>query len=191
MCSGSLPYANANFNWNLLTARAFGVFGTWIEGFYDGRDATARAEVAYDFGPDGVSSFDYVIENLIDDVFLEDAEVAIDEEILFERLQLHTLLARHVTDGQAAEVGQAGFGTDAGELGVVDEDLVSLELVLPSFDGGELDVEAGFCVVVGVAGGFGGHTYILAGLDECEDRRSEWSKGFHQRCMATRNESCY
>ena len=48
MCSGSLPYANANFNWNLLTARAFGVFGTWIEGFYDGRDADARREFAQD-----------------------------------------------------------------------------------------------------------------------------------------------
>ena len=61
--------------------------------------------------------------------------------------------AGHVADGEAAEVGQAGLGADGGELGVVDEDLVGLELIGPGFDGGEFGVEAGGGVVVGVAGG--------------------------------------
>ena len=148
------------------------VFLRWpgVSGFDDGRDAASGAEVADDFCPDGVAGFDYVVEDLVDDVFLEDAEVAVGEEILLEGFELEAGLAGHVTDGEAAEVWKAGLGTDAGELGVVDEDLVGAELVTPGFDGGEFGVEASFGVVVGVAGGlvFGfvlfGHGDILSGL---------------------------
>jgi hypothetical protein len=38
---------------------------------------------------------------------------------------------------RTAEVGKAGLGADRGELGIVDEDFVGAELVLPGFDGGE------------------------------------------------------
>jgi hypothetical protein len=41
--------------------------------FDDGRDATARAEVADDFSPDRVCGFDDVVKDLVDDVLLEDA----------------------------------------------------------------------------------------------------------------------
>ena len=57
----------------LRVAGAFGIFGAGVEGFDDGGDAAARAEVAGDFGPDGVAGFDYVVEDLVDDVLLEDA----------------------------------------------------------------------------------------------------------------------
>ena len=129
------------------------VFGSGVGGGDYGGDASAGAEVAGDDGPDGVGGFDYVVEDLVDDVFLEDAEVAIGEEILLEGLEFEAGLAGHVADGETAEVGQAGLGADAGELGVVDEDFVGFELIAPGFDGGEVDVEAGFGVVVGVAGG--------------------------------------
>jgi len=124
-----------------------------VEGFDDGGDAAARTEVADYFGPDRVAGFDDVVEDLVDDVLLKDAEVAVGEEIFFEGLQLEAGLARHVSDGDAAKVRQTGLGTDAGELGIVDEDFVGAELVAPGFDGGKFDVEAGFGVVVGVAGG--------------------------------------
>jgi len=110
--------------------------GRGWEGFDDGGDAAAGAEVADDFGPDGVAGFDYVVEDLVDDVFLEDAEVAVGEEVLLEGLELEAGLAGHVADGDAAKVGEAGLGADGGELGVVDEDLVGFELVAPGFDGG-------------------------------------------------------
>jgi hypothetical protein len=124
-----------------------------VEGFDDGGDAAARTEVADYFGPDRVAGFDDVIEDLVDDVLLKDAEVAVGEEIFLEGFQLEAGLARHVSDGDAAKVGEAGLGADAGELGVVDEDFVCLELVAPGFDGGKLDAESGLSVVVGVAGG--------------------------------------
>jgi hypothetical protein len=161
----------------LVALRAFGVFGAGVEGFDDGGDAAAGAEVADDFGPDGVAGFDDVVEDLIDDVFLEDAEVAVGEEVLLEGLELEAGFAGHVADGEAAEVGKAGLGADGGELGVVDEDLVGLELVAPGFDGGELGVEASGGVVVGVAGGFGfgGHRSIL------EDRAAVAAGGKERR----------
>ena len=136
-----------------------------MEGFDDGGDAAAGAEVADDFGPDGVAGFDDVVEDLVDDVLLKDAEVAVSEEILLEGLEFEAGLAGHVADGEAAEVGKAGLGADGGELGVVDEDLVGFELIAPGFDGGEFCVEASLGVVVGVAGGFGGlggHGSILS-----------------------------
>jgi len=136
-----------------------------MESFDDGRDAAARAEVADDLGPDGIAGFDHIVENLVDDVLLKDTEVAVGEEIFLQRLQLEAGLTGHVADGDAAKVGQAGLGADAGELGIIDENLVGLELVLPCLDGGEFNVEAGGGMVVGVArGALGGHVVILPGL---------------------------
>src|SRR6266851_5752089 len=85
-------------------ARAFGVFGAGVEGFDDGGDAASGAEVADYLGPDGVGGFDDVVEDLVDDVLLEDAEVAIGEEVLLEGLELEALLAGHVADGEGADV---------------------------------------------------------------------------------------
>jgi hypothetical protein len=129
-------------------------------GFHCGGDAAAGAKDAFDYGPDGVGGFDYVFENLIDDVFLEDAEVAVAVEIFLERFELEAALAGHVADGENAEVGQAGFGADAGQFGVVDFDLIAGKLVAPGFDGGKLKVQAGFGVIVSVAG-FCGHSSIV------------------------------
>jgi hypothetical protein len=145
-----------------------GGFGARVGGGEDGGDAAAGTEITYDNGPDGVAGFDDVVEDLIDDVFLEDAEVAVGEEVLLEGLELEAALSGHVANGEAAEVGETGLGADAGELGVIDEDLVGLELILPGFDGGEGGVEARFGVIVGVAGGVriwksrGAHVSILA-----------------------------
>jgi hypothetical protein len=147
-----------------------GRFGAGVGGGDDSGDAAAGAEVSYDHGPDWVTGFDDVVEDLVDDVFLEDAEVAVGEEVFLEGLEFQAALAGHIADSEAAEVGEAGLGADAGELGIVDEDLVGLELVLPGLDGWEGGVEAGFGVVVGVAGGArvgkncGAHGSILACL---------------------------
>jgi len=128
-----------------------------VEGFDGGGDASAGAEVGFDEGPDGVGCADDVVEDLVGDVFLEDAEVAVAEEVFLEGFEFEAALAGHVADGDEAEVGEAGFGADGGELGVVDEDLVGGELVLPGVDGGEGGAEAGGGVVVGVAGVLGVH----------------------------------
>ena len=102
----------------LLRARLFAGVGG---GDYGG-DAAAGAEVAYDDGPDWVAGFDDVVEDLVDDVLLEDAEVTVGEEVFLEGLELKAGLARHVANGDAAEVGEAGLGADTGELGTDDFD---------------------------------------------------------------------
>src|SRR6202000_2283374 len=96
--------------------RTCGVCRTRVEGFDDGGDAAAGTEVADNFGPDGVASFDDVVKDLIDDVLLEDAEVTVGEEIFLEGFEFETGFAGHVADGDAAEVGEAGLGADGGEL---------------------------------------------------------------------------
>ena len=121
-------------------------------GFYGGADSAARTEDALDHSPDRVGRLHDIFKDLVDDVFLEDAEVAIAEEILLERLELEAALAGHVADGQNAEVGQTGLGADAGQLGIVNFDLVARELVLPGFDGGKFEVKTSLSVVVRVTG---------------------------------------
>jgi len=128
------------------------LFGRAGPAGYDcGADAAAGAEDAFDFGPDGISGFDDVFENLVDDVFLEDAEVAVAEEIFLERLEFEAAVAGHIADGEDAEVGKAGFGADGSEFWVVDEDFVAGKLILPGFDVGKGKVEACLGVFVGVS----------------------------------------
>ena len=131
-------------------------------GLYGGADAAAWTEDAFDDCPDGIGGFDNVFKDLIHDVFLKDTEIAVAEEIFLERFELEAALAGHVTDGEDAEVRQAGFGADAGQLGIVYFDFIAGKLVTPGFDGGKLEVQAGFGVIVGVAG-FCGHSPIVKG----------------------------
>jgi hypothetical protein len=130
--------------------------------FDDCRNAAAGAEVSFDVGPNGIAGLHNVFEDLVDDILLEDAEIAVGEEIFLPRLEFEAALTRHVAELDDAEVGQSGLGTDRGKLGIVDEDFVGRELVLPGFDRGKGEVEAGLGVLVGVArdGGFGDRNHI-------------------------------
>jgi len=128
--------------------------------FDGGSDAAAGAELATDYGPGGIACLDHIFEDLVDDVFLEDAEVAVAEEVLLEGFEFEAAMARHVADVEDAEIWQPGFGADRGQFRVIDGDFVAGELVLPCFDGGEFEVESGFGVVVCVEG-LRGHKLIL------------------------------
>src|ERR1700685_2860800 len=118
------------------------VFRAWITRRNNRRDTAAGTEVALDLSPYGIGRLHHVIEHLVDDVLLKDAEISVAEEILFERLELEALLARHVTDKQRAEIRQPGLGADACELRVVDQDLVFGELIAPRLDRRKVCVEA-------------------------------------------------
>jgi len=122
--------------------------GAWPAGFYYGGDAATGAEVALDYGPDWIAGFYYVFEDLVGDVLLEDAEIAIAEEVFLIGLELDAALARHVAQGNRSEVGQAGLGADGGEFRIVDEDLVTGKLIGPCFNGRKCEVEPCFRVLV-------------------------------------------
>jgi len=102
-------------------------------------------------GPHRIGGLHYIFQHLVHDVFLENAKVAVAEQILFQRLEFEAALAGHVTDGEHAEVGQAGFGAHRGEFRIVDENFVARKLVLPGFNGRKGEIEAGLGVFVGVA----------------------------------------
>ena len=101
--------------------------------------------------PDRVAGLDDIFEDLVDNVFLEDAEITVAEEVLFEGLKFEAECAWHVTNGENTKVRQTGFGTDRGQFWIVNDDFVAWELVLPGFDGREGEIEASFGVIVGIA----------------------------------------
>ena len=128
------------------------LFGAGPASFYGGGYAAAGAEFAAHYGPDRVAGFHNIFEDLVDDVLLEDAEVAVAEEVFLERFEFEAAAAGHVANGERTEVGQTGLGADGSELRIVDDDFVAGKLILPGFDGGKGEIEAGLCVVVGIAG---------------------------------------
>jgi hypothetical protein len=115
-----------------------------------------------DDGPNGIAGFNNIFEDLVDDVLLEDAEIAIAEEVFLERFELEAARAWHVADGEMAEVGQAGFWTNRGQFRVVDDDLIAGKLVLPCLDLREFEIESGFRVIVGITRLLG-HVSIVRG----------------------------
>jgi hypothetical protein len=107
-----------------------------------GANAAARAEIAFDNRPDRFGSFDDVGEHLVHDVFLKDSQIAVDKQIFLQRLEFEAGLGRHIANDEDTEVWKSGLGTDGGEFGDVDDNLISRKLVGPSFDGGETGVQA-------------------------------------------------
>jgi hypothetical protein len=120
-------------------------------GFDDGRDSTAGTEVSLDDSPYRIAGLHDVFQYPVDYVLLKDAEIAVGEQIFLQGLQLEAATARHVTDRQMAEVGQAGFWTDRCEFRIVYQDLVTWKLVLPDFNAGKVVIETGSCVLIRVA----------------------------------------
>lgn len=58
-----------------------------------------------------------VVEDAIGHRLVEDAQVAVVQDVVLEGLEFHDQLIGHVIDDDRAKVGQAGPGTDAGKLG--------------------------------------------------------------------------
>src|SRR5262249_13086329 len=96
--------------------------------------------------------FDDVVQDFIDGVLIEDAEVAVSQEIHFERFQLDAAFARHVADGDCAVVGKASFGADGSIFGKVRGDDVAGKLVGPGVEPRQPGVDASTSVFIGVSG---------------------------------------
>src|SRR5438270_13020295 len=79
--------------------------------FNDRAYSAARAEITFDDRPLRFRRFDHVFQDLIDDVLLKNAQITIAVQILLHRLQLQTVLLRHISDRDHAKIGKAGLGT--------------------------------------------------------------------------------
>src|ERR1019366_8774285 len=144
------------------------------------RNPAARTEFAFHFGPHRLSAADDILQNLIHDVLLEDAEVAIRLQIFFQRLQLQAPAVGHVADHNIAKIRQASLRADRREFGIVDHNFVGWKLVGPGLDFGKVMIEPGAGVLVGVAGRSGtgrlSHSIIVPSdvvISPRDSRRSE------------------
>jgi hypothetical protein len=89
----------------------------------DGRgDAAARRERADDPAAARLAGGHEVVEQAVDDRFVERTLVAIALQVELEGLQLHAAGGRGVGEGDGAEVRLARLGAQAGELGADDLD---------------------------------------------------------------------
>ena len=72
-------------------------------------DATPHREVAHNNHPVRGTRGDQVIENLIRDLFIEDATVAEAYEIVLQRFKLQAASVRDVFDSDFTEIWQSSF----------------------------------------------------------------------------------
>ena len=52
------------------------------------------------------------MEDSVDGIFVEDAEIPVGVDVHFKRFQLKAFFVRHVVQGNGPEVRQVGFGTN-------------------------------------------------------------------------------
>ena len=64
-----------------------------------------------------------IIQNLIRDLLVEDPAVSELDHVVLQRLELHASRIGHIHNADLAEVREAGFGADRGELRAADRDL--------------------------------------------------------------------
>jgi len=128
--------------------------GTRITGFDDGPEPAPGIELARHGRPDGAAGFDDILEDAIDDVLIEDAQVPVGQEVFFQGFQFQDARLRLVINGQGPEIRQAGLRTDRGELRDLDLDLVTGELVGKGIDRRELLQKPGLGFFFGVSAHF-------------------------------------
>src|SRR5271166_5255497 len=114
--------------------------------------ATTGSEVPFDDAPDGPGGFDDVLEHFVDGIFIENAQIAIGEQVHFQGLELDAILARLVLNGNDAEVGQAGLGANRRVFGKSSGDDVARKLVGPGFQGRKFSVDSSYGMFIGVIG---------------------------------------
>src|SRR5437870_3933189 len=81
-----------------------------------GGDAAARRESGLEGHRPRLEDGRQVVENTIGHVFIKDADVPELLQIELQAFQLHALAIGHVGDGERAEIGLPGLGTDRREL---------------------------------------------------------------------------
>ena len=93
-------------------------------GGYRAGGAAADGELANYGHLPGFQGVDQVIQDRVDNGFVEDALITEGEEVEFQALHLHAPAVGHVRDRDGSKIRLPGHGADAGELGEDELDLV-------------------------------------------------------------------
>ncbi len=117
---------------------------------YDSSHSTTRIKISSDLCLHRLTRLNKVIENPVDGVLIENPQVAVRAEVLFQGLQFQAQIVRLVADGDQTEVREAGLGADGRELGHRNADLIARILVRPAFDLGQPGVDPSLRMLVGV-----------------------------------------
>jgi hypothetical protein len=104
-------------------------------------NSAAGTEIALHNRPFRSGRSDDVFEHPIDDILLEDPQIAIAVQVLFKRFQLQTVLLRHVSNGDHAEIREAGLGTHRGKFRHVDDDLICRKLIGPDLNIRKIEIQ--------------------------------------------------
>ena len=97
----------------MSSSSATAVAGTAVAGGAAGAAAGA--------GVDGAAGGDEVLQDAVDGILVEDAEIAVGVDVHLQGFEFEAVLVRHVGDADRAEVGQAGLGADGGVLRHLDD----------------------------------------------------------------------
>jgi hypothetical protein len=99
-------------------------FACWMRSGYRRVNSAADIEITDHRHFTRATRGDQIVENLVDDGFVESALIAKRPEIEFQRLQLYTEFVRHIFDFNRGEIGLAGARTHTGELRTFHMDLI-------------------------------------------------------------------
>src|SRR5579872_4816472 len=115
-----------------------------------GGEAAARREFSNHRGLHRLGRFHHVAQHAVHDVFLEDAQVAIGEQVHLVRLQLEAQAVGHVAQHEAAEIGERRLRADRSELRHHDFDFVIRILIRPGLDFRQRRLDTRGCVLIGI-----------------------------------------
>lgn len=82
-----------------------------------------------DFGPSRSARSNYVVENAVDGIFVENTDVSVCVYIHFERLKFKAMFIRLIVKSNRPKVRQIGFGTDSRILWNHNRNFVAFVLV--------------------------------------------------------------
>jgi hypothetical protein len=104
-------------------------------------DAASRPELTLDFRRFGFASAHHIFQHPVDDVFLENTEIAVRGQIFLQRLELKAILVGYVANPQGSEIRQPGLRAYLSEFRHVDKNFVVWKLIGPSLDFRELCIQ--------------------------------------------------
>lgn len=85
-------------------------------GLDHGLDPSAHVEISDHLHADWVTGPHKIVQYLVHRVFVEDAHIAVKDNIFLEGFQFHAIPVWDIADGDGGEVGGPCFGANAGEF---------------------------------------------------------------------------
>src|SRR4030042_1107378 len=106
-----------------------GLTGTGVADFDNGLDSSSWIELPRDRRPDRTVGPDDILEDAVDDILIEYAQVPVAQDVVLQGLELQAGILGDIADGDQPKVGQARLGAEGSELRDLDFDLVAGKLV--------------------------------------------------------------